>query len=74
MTGSRDARSYCRALLGNGRGGAIAVSGSSFDRDAQVAAQSLTDLRVMASAGLTTPERRAVAPSALKLLVAERSA
>ena len=52
---------------------AVAVSESSFDRNAQVATQSPSDLRVMAGAGLITPERRALAPSALKLLVAERS-
>ncbi len=74
MTSSRVTRSYCRALVGAGGGSAFAVSQSSSDRNAQVATQSPSDLRVMASAGLTTPQRRTVAPSALKLLVAERSA
>jgi microcompartment protein CcmK/EutM len=74
MARSRDYRSYCRALLGAGGGMAVAVSESSSDRNAQVATQSPSDLRVMASAGQTTQQRRAFAPSALKLLVAERSA
>ena len=74
MALSRNYRSYCRALLGAGSGTAVAVSESSSDRNAQVATQSPSDLRVMASAGQTTPQRRAIAPSALKLLVAERSA
>ena len=74
MARSRDYRSYCRALLGAGSGMAVAVSESSSDRNAQVATQSPSDLRVMASAGQNTQQRRAFAPSALKLLVAERSA
>ncbi|MBJ7470281.1 MAG: hypothetical protein JHD16_03230 [Solirubrobacteraceae bacterium] len=74
MTRSRNSRSYCRALLGVDGGMAACGNESASDRNAQVATQSPSDLRVMASAGLTTPERRAFAPSALKLLVAERSA
>jgi hypothetical protein len=73
MIRTRDHHSYCRTLVGAGSSMAVAVSESSFDRDAQVATQSPSDLRVMAGAGLITPERRALAPSALKLLVAERS-
>jgi hypothetical protein len=74
MALSRNYRSYCRALLGVGSGTVVAASESSSDRNAQVATQSPSDLRVMASAGQNTQQRRAFAPSALKLLVAERSA
>ena len=74
MIRSRDHHSFVRALVGTQRAMTVTVNGSSFDRDAQVATQSPSDLRVMASAGQITPERRTLAPSALKLLVAERSA
>ena len=74
MIRSRDHHSFCRALVGTGGAVAVTVSESSFDRNAQVATQSPSDLRVMASAGQITPERRTIAPSALKLLVSERSA
>lgn len=72
MIRTRDHHSYCRTLVGAGSSMAVAVSESS-DRNAQVATQSPSDLRVMASAGQITSERRAFAPSVLKLLVAERS-
>lgn len=74
MIRSRDHHSFVRALVGTDAAMAVTVNGSSFDRDAQVATQSPSDLRVMASAGQITPERRTLAPSALKLLVTERSA